>query len=254
MEHWNFELWCKNATKLIRYKPDRKAVSKELMAHLEEAYDACVAQGHSHAEAERMALTRIGSAEEIAPQLARIYSPWLGYMYSLVKAAALCAAVLALYCMLTAFGSGLHTLISSRSFDFIPANYDRVNDYCHPNVSDSTDGCHLQVTEAGYSKRDSTLYFELEILYWPWLEPPQFVDHIWAIDSTGRLFSPAADPDRYGFGWVQRGGSTASSCIQVYEMSLTLVSPMAEWVELHYDRDGRDIVLRIDLMGGNENE
>lgn len=37
----------------------------------------------------------------------------------------------------------------------------------------------------------------------------------------------------------------------IYEMELTdFLSQDAQWIDLHYDRAGRDMVLRIDLTGG----
>ena len=40
-----FILWCISATSLIRYGPDRHAVSDELLAHLHDHYDALIEQG-----------------------------------------------------------------------------------------------------------------------------------------------------------------------------------------------------------------
>ena len=91
MEH-NFSLWCQKATEKIRYSPDRRVVCQELMDHLEDHRDALMKQGLTREEAERKSLDAMGSAEEIAPQLGAIHKPWLGYLFSTVRAIAVTAA------------------------------------------------------------------------------------------------------------------------------------------------------------------
>ena len=66
---YNFDLWCQTATEKIRYRPDRKAVAAELMAHLEDHRDALMERGLSQKEAERKAVTAMGSAQEIAARV-----------------------------------------------------------------------------------------------------------------------------------------------------------------------------------------
>ena len=250
-----FTRWCQTATKQIKYGPDRKAVTEELQAHLEDHYDSLIVKGISPEEAKRQVLASMGSAEEIAPQLGAIHKPWLGYVYHLVKGVAIVAAVLAVLCTLLPFGSGLHMLISSRNFDFLSANNESLDYISHPNISDYAEGYHFQVTEAGYSASKSAFYCELEILYWPWMDPCQVTKHIWAVDSRGRYFSPEADENANSIGSIKVGGGSSSSGIQLCQLTLSIFDPhAAQWVELHYDRDGRDIVLRIDLTGGAEDE
>ena len=251
---WNFDFWCRVATAKIRYKPDREAVSDELRGHLEDAYDAYITKGLTPDEAEAKALETMGKAEDIAPQLAAIHKPWLGYLYSLLKGSAILATALVLFCLVIHGVSTLLGYLSAAQFDSLPANYDNLNYYFQPNVSEYCDGYRFRVTEAGYIASESSFYFELEILHWPWMDPNNATDHIWAIDSCGRYYSPISAQNHNGIGRVQRLGSQSSSYISLNLFSLCIFDRRAEWVELHYDRDGRDIVLRIDLTGGAENE
>ena len=248
-----FNIWCQKATEKIRYGPDRRVVCRELMDHLEAHRDALMEKGLSAEEAEQKALTAMGSAEEIAPQLAAIHRPWLGYLSSIMKAIAIFAAALALFCSFATGASFLSALSSTREFDSIPANHGPLDHYCHPNVSDSSDGHRFQVTEAGYSKLKRELYFQLEVMHWPWIDGGDITSYIWATDSLGNHYKSIADADYDDPACIVRDGGLYSTLIFVSSMRLTGFDPDADWVELHYDRDGRDMVLRIDLNGGGEN-
>lgn len=252
MENNKFLHWCHTATIQIRYRPDRKAVTRELMAHLEDHRDALMEQGLSEAEASKEALKAMGSASEIAPQLAAIHKPWLGYLSSLIKAAAIMAAALAFLCSFATGGSFLSALSSTRDFDSIPVYHGPLDYYCHPNVSDSADGYRFQVTEAGYQKARSILYFDLEMIYWPWIDAGDIPSYFWAVDSFGNYYHAMAEEKYESPNRISRGGALASSLICTYHMQINGFDTEAQWVELHYDRDGRDIVLRIDLTGGGE--
>lgn len=249
---YNFNLWCHSATILIRYKPDRRAVSQELMGHLEDHREALMEKGLSAEEASAQALEAMGSAQEIALQLAAIHKPWLGYLSSLIKAAAILTAALAVFYTLTIGGSFLSALTSTRNFDSIPVNYGPLDHYCHPNVSDSSDGYRFKVTEAGYSKLHSELYFQLEVIYLPWISKGDITSYIWATDSFGNYYESIADAANDDPTCIVRGGGLGSSLIFVSSMRITGFDCDAQWVELHYDRDGRDIALRIDLTGGGK--
>lgn len=245
--------WCQTATEKIRYGPDREAVTRELMGHLEDHRDTLMELGLSKKDAEQKAVSAMGSAREIAPQLAAIHNPWLGYLSGIIKAAAILTAIFAIYLFVGTIGSFLHTLITTRNFDSIPANHSQLDYYCHPNVSDSSDGFRFQITEAGYSKTQSELYFQLEKICWPWIDKKgDIVAYFWATDSLGNYYHAIAEEAYDSPTRVTRGGGMSSSLISLISMQLTGFDTEAQWVELHYDRDGRDIVLRIDLTGGDE--
>lgn len=134
MENKNFISWCQRATQEIRYKPDREAVTKELYQHLEDRYNALIDEDVPPAKAEKQALEDMGSAEVIAPQLAVVHPPWLGYIYRLVLTLAVVFAAMAIYMGVAHFGSFLHTLVTTRNFESIPANYESLDYYCKPII------------------------------------------------------------------------------------------------------------------------
>ena len=83
--------WLETATKKILFRPDRKAVRRELEAHLEDLRDASGLE-------EDAALRAMGDPAEIAEELGRLHRPWLGYLWRLSQFALAGAAVM--YCLL----------------------------------------------------------------------------------------------------------------------------------------------------------
>lgn len=83
--------WLDTATAKIRFRPDRKAVRRELEAHLEDLLDASGLE-------EDAALRAMGDPAEIAEELGRIHRPWLGYLWRLSQLAL--AGAGAVYCLL----------------------------------------------------------------------------------------------------------------------------------------------------------
>ena len=257
MEHWNFELWCKNATKLIRYKPDRKAVSKELMAHLEEAYDACVAQGHSHADAERMALTRIGSAEEIAPQLGAIHKPHLARFCRLVSV----VAVFVLIVELLGFFAYVFLSASISNSSFTDDEWHEPVGYVSPvfTKTENTAGRRIYYTQPSrrahangytiYAKHlaiweyadHNVIFLELAINHWPFVSDLDEDVPFAIYDNNGNTLGRRP--------YERTDGATT----QTYMWSSEYASDQTvKWIEIRCTRDGEDVVfLHIDVNGGD---
>lgn len=74
--------WLNRAVSGIRFKPDRRAVERELRDHLEDKiYDLQRLYHLTWKEAEEMALGQMGDAQEIGRELAKIHRPWLGWLW-----------------------------------------------------------------------------------------------------------------------------------------------------------------------------
>ena len=249
----NFSLWCQKATEKIRYEPDRRVVSQELMDHLEDHRDALMKQGLTREEAERKALEAMGSAQEIAPQLGAIHKPWLGYLFSMMRTLAVTAAACAIFLLVVNVWSLVFDIVSANRYDWLPNNFASVDYYCHPNVTDSSDGRFFQVTEAGYRSEHSEFYVEIRTIYWPNLENWGVLGNFWAVDSFGNYYASIREAGYENIPRLDPLGWSTSNCIAHYHFKITNFDCDAQWVELHYDQDGRDVVLRIDLTGGNQN-
>jgi hypothetical protein len=250
----NFSLWCQKATEKIRYGPDRLVVSQELMDHLEDHREALMKQGFTREEAEQKALEAMGSAEEIAPQLGAIHRPWLGYLFSMIRAIAVTAAAFAIFLTVVNVWSLVFNIVSANRFDWLPNNFASVDYFCRPNVTDSSDGRFFQVTEAGYRSEHSEFYMEIRSIYWPNLENWGVFENFWAVDSFGNYYASIQQAAYQDIPCIHPLGWSTSTCIAHYHFLISNFDCDAQWVELHYDQDGRDVVLRIDLTGGNQND
>lgn len=247
----NFDDWCYHAVAQIRFKPDRQMVFDELKAHLEDHYEYLLSSGCSPEDAKRLALEAMGDPEEIAPQLGAIHKPWLGYIYRVVKWITIPLCALALFLLVTHFGSHIHALIST-------ANYNSLQEegqggyYSKPNVTARSDGYKFTVTEAAVNAQGDTLYIELQNTYWPWMPEPAIANYFWAVDSMGNHYACKRDAMYDDVPKVAYQGGFYSQGFGASNLKITHFNSAAQWIELRYDRDGRDIVLRIDLTGGAE--
>ena len=87
-----------------------------------------------------------------------------------------------------------------------------------------------------------------------WSEQADIGRWFWAEDSAGNYyysFYEAYDSEKHVRGNNYRTGLFT----ETYEMWLSgYEGEDLQWVDLHYDRSGRDLVLRIDLTGGDRHE
>ena len=73
--------WAERATAKIRFRPDREAVVRELLEHIQDLLDHCGETGMGEEAAEAAALAAMGDPESIADELGRLHRPWLGYLW-----------------------------------------------------------------------------------------------------------------------------------------------------------------------------
>lgn len=270
-----FDWWCKTAVDQIRYRPDRDAVYQELYAHLEDHYDTATDCGLSPKEAEEAALMAMGSASELAPLLSSIHRPWWGY--ALVGTRCL-LCIVAIAAVLQIYGFFRTNSISQSQ---TPWYYEKPGEELvnlwedgsgesrrildiFPDATDRSDGFTFDVTRAVMTFHDlytddsqDSYYFWFRIqvsnpLQWALMDEIHLHD-FWAVDSLGNIYcsynNSAYSSQCFVSGNYEKTG--LFSC--TLDMWLTnFCSPEAEWIEIRYDRNGRDIRLRIDLTGGDD--
>ena len=76
-------VWVEEATRKIRFKPDRAAVGRELMGHIQDLQEKYEAQGLSPYDAEMQATEDMGDPAAIADDLGRLHRPYLGWLWRL---------------------------------------------------------------------------------------------------------------------------------------------------------------------------
>lgn len=79
-----FDVWLTTAVSGIKFPYDREEVRQELADHFEDkTYDLMrIFPDISSERAEEMALERMGDAEEMKEELARIHKPFAGYLWA----------------------------------------------------------------------------------------------------------------------------------------------------------------------------
>lgn len=270
MGNYKFETWCMKAIAQIRFPPDQDAVLKELYDHMEDHCDALMAQGLSREEAETQTLEAMGSAEEIAPQLAAIHRPFWGWCLWITRIALvllLCAAVFTAIPYFRDFG---YSQPGESRYDPYEDTYisDQVGVterlfYAEPDQSAESDGYTLTLTRAAWWHTDfadeaprelDSFDFQIEVFNpRPWAHRPEFYEWFWAEDSLGNHYYGFHEYNSHQESGVV--GNLYYSGPLTYTLDMWLsnfCSQEAEWIDLHYDRSGRDIVFRIDLTGGDQ--
>lgn len=261
MRYQEFYYWCRDAVSMIKYTPDRNKVYTELYTHLEDRYESFLAKGVSEKEAEQMALEAMGDARELAPQLAAIHKPFWGYALSFIRVIAVIALVITIGC-------GIYYLVDQQ-----PWYTDTLRDWGEPqgmqtlvysgvsDAKDRMDGYTFRVTDVAVWRTtldepingkdySDYLYLRLNVRKpVPWAMGQEALEAMWAVDSAGTYYDTvmrqSTEPDGIQYmGMIQRKGD------QIYDLYFSSVSEDIQWIELHYDRDGRNLVLRVDLTGG----
>ncbi len=286
----DFDRWCKEATRKIKYCPDRQAVYSELHQHLQDRYQDFIDQNMEHEEAVQKALQAMGDAKELAPMLAAIHRPFWGYMYSLCKWVLFLSVIMMLYNLMpwlrglsfidntkrhTTYGDK-YNVYTDTEYEDDYSRWERIL-YQEPDTQKSSDGYTFSIErvalwqetlknpyDAQYGVwNEHRLWMELKVTNlrpWTSLTGEYFIENdalnwFWAEDSLGNYYYSSNEFSYsylpyLGMSRCQNGLFTQSYII----FTQNYVSKDAEWIDLHYDRSGRDITLRIDLTGGDGNE
>ena len=76
-------VWVEEATRKISFGPDRAAVGRELLGHIQDLQEKYEAQGLSPYDAEMRATEDMGNPSAIADDLGRLHRPYLGWLWRL---------------------------------------------------------------------------------------------------------------------------------------------------------------------------
>ena len=270
MTIWKFKNWCDAAVSGIIFPPDREQVHKELLDHIYDHYDNLVEQGLDAETAQMMALNAMGSAAEIAPQLAAIHRPFWGYLLRLTRIAlivALCAAILLTVGQV--FRTSYHDFSEYNNLDPFTdtvnedSTYTRVF-YAEPNQSVQSDGYTITLTQAAIwfvdhhdndlmGEDNHNFYFRMEVFNpRPWAENSDIPRWFWAVDSLGNTYDCFHEGIVNFAPYIAGNGYNTDPLTYTHDMWISdYRSQDAEWIEFHYDRDGRNLVLRLNLTGGD---
>lgn len=264
MEHWKLTKWCTEAVTKIKYAPDRRAVYDELRQHMDDRCEDYLEQGMPTEEAINKAVEVMGDPKELAIQLAAIHRPFWGFAYSISKWLLRIAASFVALAILGSIVAYIDNTQNERSDRL----YTRPTEptftqflYAEPNCTDSSDGYTFTVTRAALRQNtisdpelgevsSTHLYIEMRVTKQnPWAEDCSVIYKFWGTDNCGEVYGRySINPDNYQL----CSTSAFSDLYEYYDFEVVIAQPEnLTWYELRYDAAGRDIVLHIDLTGGD---
>lgn len=256
--------WSMDAVMGITVSPDREIVAQELYDHLYDKFSELVLQGMSLDDAEKAACDAMGSYRELARELSALHTPFW------TRSLRFSRYVIAVLSFITLICYGFHFLdVNFLRNTIVEFETDRppLIGGTHqllwedtPLALETSDGYTVRAYRTALwettSLDDETrIILNIQLRTYnpiPWAEEPDFADFIWAQDSLGNIYlsaardTPAHEP-ALQVTQYHTGRTTYVQDIWIFQY----VSQDAEWLELHYDRSGRDMVLRIDLPGGD---
>ena len=262
-ENFLLRRWAQNAVYRIGFPGDREKVYRELMDHMEDHRDALMEQGMTEREACEAVEKAMGDPWAVARELEKIHRPFWGYFLRatrIILVIALLATLIPLdrYLQEHAFQNP-----HFRGWDvYDDSSYggDTNRSLLHKSSQDSSftsDGYTFTVTKAVVFREaeyDRTT-FQCRVKAFnplPWASCAEVGNWFWAEDSLGNYYysqhetAQDEEPRKPAVnGWVVVEGILTDT----YELWINDF-PEAEWVKLHYTRDGRDEMLFIDLTGG----
>ena len=258
------ERWCSVAVGSIRFAPDRREVYWELYAHMEDQYEELLAAGYTERDAEQEVTAAMGDPKETAAQLERIHRPFWGYALRAARWCLLIAAVLALVTVPryvkkleindARYGEGLFRETWSGK-----DGENRLVWYAEPGTKARCDGYTFTAARAAarsyvgwddHHLDGDFLVIEVKVFNpRPWAEPCGAMGAFTAVDSLGNvyyendLYNADSGVPYLGCIWGRTGLLTWT-----WEVCFNgCQSHEAEWIELRYQKSGRDLRLPIDL-------
>ncbi|MGN1004183.1 MAG: permease prefix domain 1-containing protein, partial [Oscillospiraceae bacterium] len=265
------EQWCDAAVSYIRFPPDRPAVRQELLEHMQDKYDGYVEEGMSLSDAERRVIREMGSDRETGLLLRKVHKPYLGWVWRVTQWLLVIALILAVYNGIRWANNlyisdgppllGNRDVYETTTYEHEHGSGERVL-YLEPNCSDSSDGYTFTVTKVAYwegtytdesgTRDTNSFYFLLEVTNpRPWAGYTDTPRWFHAVDSLGNYYGSYYEERGSDEPEIRGNGNQTGLFTYTFHMwAERYCSQDADWIELRYDRDGRDIALRIDLTGG----
>ena len=274
MDNIRWESWAARAAAHIPFKPDRVPVEEELLAHLEDNAETLMKGGMPCRDAEAQALAAMGDADEVGRALAAVHKPWLGYLWLWSRRVLILCIVVLLF---SAFGvAGRLPLVPLEQDSGVAEWYEEKEHYTVTRISpkgrDESDGFTLTVPQAqlvhnetyhiAYESEGKTytdtveenyfIHLILEASRWlPMADGFSAFRHFYAVDDQGNRYPGFFEENNENVGKCLVGNYEQSDLWHSrYDAWISELDPEANWVELCYDRDGREVRLRIDLTGG----
>jgi len=258
--------WIVRATQKIKFTPDRLAVAAELREHVEDKlYDLSrIYPDMTEEAAAQRALSQMGDAEEVGEKLAKIHTPWMGWLWRLSQ---VILGIVMLVTTIVAINYGIGG--GNGWFKFgvkiepseheVNAVYHKLDVHCEPVY---VDGYRVTVEQVIWVERDGG-HHDLAIVLRtmsPCFWAREGHDIFWmmeATDSFGRsyysakhIYDDMAPINMEEEGYIRGTGSGYGPFHQDYILWVNNIDPNADWVRLEYDWLGRSFSIPVGLKEG----
>lgn len=260
---YEFKCWCEKAVSGIIFPPDQRKVYRELMAHMEDHYDMLRETGYCEDQAIAMTVEAMGDPYPIARDLAEIHRPFWGMVLQATRVALVVALVIILIPFVRHAWETDYEIPMWSWAAFSEENYGEGSGrtllhLSEPNISRSSNGYTYTLTDAIHWHNDEYgnnvfIVYMKEFHPLPWAEHGAVDGWFWAEDSLGNTYECYYQhrPDEETPVLYSHGNAT-SPLTYTYALWVSPDLPEeAQWVDIRYTRDGRNLVFRVNLTGGD---
>ena len=257
MDNFSFSNWCRIACQDIVFTLDRKMVAQELREHMDDHYDALIAKGYSHEEATKMTMEAMGNPYILALQLAQVHHPFWGYLLRGIR-----IAIVVLLVILAIPG---WKFLNAQDFNYTDIDDGRYPDQGYSIIYQAPTGTSFTDGDYTYTLSKAVLWENGEIrrLYFninqtgliPCTVTKNYAKYhspsyaFWGVDNLGNYYGSTYEPtpELNIYTYRSQGGIFTWKL----ECWINNFPDGVQWIDIHYDREGRDHVIRIFLEGGS---
>lgn len=242
----NFDHWCDDVVRCVRFTPDRPAIAKELRDHYEDSVKDFIRVGYDEKLAETRALTAMGDAEEVGRAMDEAHKPWLGWLWQVSRVSLFIVLGFMLLCITYYEIPEVQTWLAPEPF------FERISSAaelpCPKDFEDGVFDYRFNWAEYTYDEtRDvTTIHITATVsTYYFWLNGPDFYEDLTASDSIGRSYRSgySSFDSVEGFTSVGHGRYNAAFTIKVK-------GPLPEWIDVTNTVAGWTFRLYIPGEGG----
>ena len=263
MAIYEFKCWCEKAVAGIIFPPDQRKVCRELMEHMEDHYDMLREAGYCEDIAISMTVEAMGDPYPIAKDLAQIHRPFWGVVLKATQIILVIALVITLipfvkHAWETDYGRPMWTDWAVLREDAYGEGTGRtLLHLSKPNISRKSDSYTYTLTDAVHWHNDeygNNVFFAYikETHPLPWAEHGAVNGWFWAEDSLGNIYEcyyQHRPNEETPVLYSDFNASSPFSCTYALWINQSLPEE-AEWLDIRYTRDGRNLVFRVNLSGG----
>lgn len=163
MEREKFDTYIREVTSHVKFPFDRRAIAKELQAHMEDLYEDLLSQDIDEEQAAQLTVDYMGDSEELGKELNEVHHPLWGWIWLVTRwMARLCVVVLVLWGLIQgiSFGETYLQQIEHKNGNVVYT--------ISPVLEAQLYGSKVQIEEIRYYD-DGTLEYTYHIHQNPWL-------------------------------------------------------------------------------------